>query len=207
MRMHVAAIAALCLCALIGSEVHAGNYTLTFGSLASQAGNSIASYSDQGFTLTGPFTVVGPRAPSYAGQIGLSSTPPHLTWTITSNTHQVFYGGPGTSGPLSIGIAPISQSTTYELRFTGKIGRITQWTEVISGSIKAGTTQLAPDLPAADSITVENLASLSPYQMLSLNIRTITPQSVPEPSTAAMGVIALFVGAVVARCRARHRAA
>ncbi len=74
MARQTAAITVLFCCLVVAGPARAGVYRLTFESLLPELGQQIPSYSDQGFTLADAtdFSVVGPRAPSYAGMVGLA---------------------------------------------------------------------------------------------------------------------------------------
>lgn len=199
MHRHLAGLAVLSSLVFAGSTAQAGSYYLEFSSLLPEQAQTIYSYSDQGFTLSDSsgFSITGPRAPSYSGMVGLT---PGTTWTLTDNTGgPIDAPGPNGMGALALDVRPISDSKTYDLQIVGKSYGEVQWTEILTGKMFLNDPQLPIGLAPATSVEVTNLDASTPYQVVGLTITTITPASVPEPSTATMGAIALVLSSLTSR--------
>lgn len=190
------------LVALFGcSACFADNVGMTFASLAPEAGQTITSYTQDGWTLAGEFVVVGPAAPAWTGIYALA--PETDSWTLTTNIAATF-----STTSLFLSFGKISPGiTNYDFTASGSLGGLTDWSTEKTGSM-ANSVQLTYHTTPQNIDTVEltnNGGIEVPYQLFSVAL-SYTPNivpSVPEPSSLAL--MSVGIGFLAARCRKSRR--
>ena len=144
----------------------ADDVTIAFDSLAAEDGQTITTFSSQGFTVeeVGGMTVVGPSNPAYAGAVGLiPSSGDYLEIYVTPNPGQfgvttydlsditvTFASATGPSNPQNI-IEYVDAKYYYGMPVAGDIAADWNWQGTVAGPTAFTGSVLADDVASMTS--------------------------------------------------------
>ena len=223
-RRCVAAALAAVLWLAGGRTTRAHDVTIAFDSLAAEDGQTITTFSSQGFTVeeVGGMTVVGPSNPAYAGAVGLiPSSGDYVEIYVTPNPGQfgfttydlsditvTFASATGPSNPQNIS-EYVDAKYYYGMPVAGDIAADWNWQGTVAGptaftgSVLADTSQY--DQPVSN-LFIHDLLGRPTAQILSITLDVDiapTSSSVPEPSSLL--TLALGIGGISLACAARRK--
>jgi hypothetical protein len=195
-------LAVLALLVALSPACGADTVTITFTGL--QNGQTLTSYTSQGFQVSDPpgFDVIGPGNPDYLGAIGLE--PSENDWFVTKTD-----GSSWTLASLGFSLGLVGTPGDIQFDVFGIAAGVAEYIILVDTAYYGFNFDLPQTgLPPVDELRISTNNSVPPFQVTEVRLGLV---SVPEPSSwilLAIGgmVLATWAMAILPASRARSAA-